>query len=88
MGNRGSYTAKATIRANLFPFTSWGTKDMEAFFLRSDRELSESFSLRFTEFQFLLGSEFIDNVLLKSLFNDVFDVNKNKVADIFMFQIY
>ena len=83
MGQTGSYTAKAKITPNLLPFTKWKEKEMEEFRLRSQLQLSETFALRRTEFDFLIGLEQVDSLTLRSLFNDVFLTKGNKVVDKF-----
>lgn len=81
MGASGSYTQKATINANLFPFTKWGAREIEEFRLRGTRELADTFALRRNEFDFLIGKSMLSLKQLKILFEEVYDTNNNKVVD-------
>ena len=43
MGNTGSYTLKATLPPSLLAFSKWGSAEVQEFFLRGHKSLSESF---------------------------------------------
>jgi hypothetical protein len=81
MGASGSYTQKAAINSNLFPFTKWGPREIEEFRLRGTRDLADTFALRRAEFDFLIGKALLSLKQLKVLFEEVFDTNSNKVVD-------
>ena len=83
MGNSGSYTTKAEIKPCFFVFTKWGSPEMKALLLKSQFELPETFALRKHEFEFLLGTDLVDFNTLRTLFNDIFDLDKNQMVDKF-----
>ena len=83
MGNAGSYTAKATILPCLFVFTKWGTSEIKEFLSRGQNELPETFALRKHEFEFLLGQDMVDFHTSRTLFQDIFDLDRNSLVDKF-----
>jgi hypothetical protein len=83
MGNSGSYTSKADIDTNLFVFTKWGTPEIREFLARGQHELPETFALRRHEFEFLLGQEMVDFTTSRTIFNDIFDLDRNQLVDKF-----
>jgi Ca2+-binding EF-hand superfamily protein len=87
MGNSGgTFTAKATISPSLYPFSKWGPKEIQSFLVRGQSDLSETFGLRKHEFEFLVGSNVNEEIsfkLVRSLFEDIFDTDKNGLVDKF-----
>ena len=83
MGNTGSFTRKAKLGTSFFVFTTWTNVDMKMFLMRGIQELAESFALRRYEMEFLLGKNLVDFKTCRSLFNDVFDTDKNQLVDKF-----
>jgi hypothetical protein len=85
MGNAsGSYTAKASICSQLYPFSKWGSREIQQFLIRGQTELPETFGLRKHEFEFLIGKdEDVTFKSLRSLFDDVLDTDKNGLVDKF-----
>jgi hypothetical protein len=81
MGASGSYTQKASINNNLFPFTKWGAREIEEFRIRGTRDLADTFALRRGEFDFLIGKSLLSLKQMKILFEEVYDTNNNKVVD-------
>lgn len=81
MGNLGSYTAKATIKPQLYLFTKWGSNELRDFLVRGHKELPETFGLRRHEFEHLVGAEEIGLPAARSLFRDVFDTDHNGLVD-------
>lgn len=83
MGNAsGTYTQKATISSQLFPFSKWDQKEIHQLLLRGQSDLSESFGLRKHEVEYLIGiNEEISFNLLRSLFDDIFDTDHNNLVD-------
>ena len=83
MGQTGSFTRKAAIAPSLLDFTKWGRQEMKDFYHRSQYELSETFALRQTEFEFLLGRNLINFSVARELFENMLDTDKNKLVDKF-----
>lgn len=80
MGQTGSYTRKGEIKSCLLSFTKWDNKRINSIYLRSQKELSDVFALRWNEFEFLCSNliSFYDQ---RELFNNVFDTDNNKLID-------
>jgi hypothetical protein len=57
MGLTGSVTSKATVNEHLKPFTTWGEDELNLMLQRNRIELTDTFALRFHEFEKLLGKE-------------------------------
>ena len=85
MGNSsGSYTVKAAICSQLYSFSKWGSEEMREFLIRGQSDLPETFGLRKHEFEFILGkNDEISFKTLRSLFDDIFDTDRNGLVDKF-----
>ena len=83
MGQAGSITAKAMIHPLLRIFTQWEEERINELFLRARGDLSDTFALRFGEFQHLLNRELVSFLLARDIFNDIFDTDRNLIVDKF-----
>ena len=83
MGATGSTTRKAAIRDTLLPFTKWSSREMKGLHDRSQLTLSDTFALRFAEFEFLLGREQTAFTTSRDMFHEVLDTDKNRLVDKF-----
>ncbi len=81
MGAHGSTTAKVDIIPQLHHFTQYGHSELQSFWVRGMRDLSETFALRINEFEFLLNSKLVTLPVCRFLFNQVLDTDKNGLVD-------
>ncbi len=81
MGANGSSTLKVDIIPQLFHFTQYGKPELEMFWLRGMKDLSETFALRLFEFEFLVNGKLVTLPICRHLFTKVFDTDKNGLVD-------
>ncbi len=83
MGVSGSSTTKIEVPEQLFHFTRYGKEEIESFWIRGMRDLSETFALRLHEFEFLVNSKLVTLPTCRYLFYTMLDTDKNNMVDKF-----
>ena len=83
MGATGSHTAKITMIPELYAFTKFYEDEVEECWCRGMYELSETFALRRSEFEFLLNSKLVGLSTCRYLFHEVMDTDSNELVDKF-----
>lgn len=81
MGQTGSITAKAQIHDLLRVFTQWNESRIQEMLLRARKDFSDTFALRFGEFEHLLNRELVSFLLARDMFNEIFDTDNNNMVD-------
>ena len=81
MGQAGSVTAKAVVHPLLRVFTTWTEKRIQELVRRCTDDLSDTFALRFGEFEHLLNRELVVFTLARDIFRVIFDTDNNKLVD-------